>query len=141
MADSTIDPSKRVVFICRKSIRVGCGHARPIRTYSLPHRRERPNQVLRQSCGLDQQRGVFSDRRSGMRARRRRQLLGKFRRRSETELRRLHGVQPLVVPQRSVRSHDRRRGDQQPWALSGSVAPNQRRYGGFRYALFHAKSR
>ncbi len=119
-------------------LRRGCSwHTHP---HPLPHRRQRPVQVLRPPHVIYQQGGRHTHRRRGLRERRRCQLLWRWQDRTEAELPRLHGLQPRVVRSRSLRPDPWWRKDQQPRPISGAVAADQWSDGGLGNAVLHRES-
>src|SRR5258708_36339963 len=91
--------SKWKMVVCRQPVRSGPGHTGRTGTLALPHRRQRPVQVLRQSRRRHQQGSILGNAGPGLRKRRRRELLWHWEERTEAKLYRLHGLQPALVPQ------------------------------------------
>src|SRR6266404_100068 len=89
--------AERLAIGPRESVRLGCRCTEHARAHPLSHGRQHSDQVLRQSRKVLGQSRVLAHRRYGMRARRRRQLRGQFRERSQAELFGVHDLQPPLV--------------------------------------------
>ena len=96
---------------------------RPVRPLAHPHRRQRRGQVLRSAAEVPRQDGVLVHRRSGLRIRRpgvhhrcrwkldssQHELPPQHRNQPQADVRRLDGIQPVLVQEGLLRPHGRRR--------------------------------